>query len=277
MDTKTDAGMGITEKRESGVPFAYPDIRDNDVFLERIFSSGLLPEVYLSDDYDAVLEGYVARYIESVIHSPKVVRQSSVFPSFLKAAAACNGEVMNCLKVGREIGLGFATVTNWYQVLSDTHMGFELCSFTGADCDSTVKKPRYYFSDVGILRTLLGCDTPHKTDLEYEVFFRTYMVNEIRAYLKRSGKAKEYPLTYWENKSGHEVSAVIGDKVAILFKADIFVNYRDLRGLVYFSEESITERQVIVCSEKERCLVDEAFPVYYWKVFLEELWGGKIV
>ena len=277
MDTKTDAGMGITEERESGVPFAYPDIRDKDVFLERIFSSGLLPEAYLSDDYDTVLKGFVARYTESVIHSPKVVRQSSVFPSFLRAAATHNGEVMNCLKVGREIGLGFATVSSWYRVLSDTHMGFALSSFTGADYDSTVKKPRYYFSDVGILRTLLGCDTPNKTDPEYEVFFRTYMVNEIRAYLNRSGKAKEYPLTYWENKSGHEVSAVIGDEVAILFKADIFVNYRDLRGLVYFSEESITERQVIVCSEKERCLVDEAFPVYYWKDFLEDLWGGKIV
>lgn len=277
MDTKTDADMGITEKRESGVPFAYPDIRDRDILLERIFSSGLLPEAYVSDDYDTVLKSYVARYTESVIHSSKVVRQSSVFPSFLRAATECNGEVMNCLKVGREIGLGFATVTNWYQVLSDTHMGFALSSFTGAGYESTVKKPRYYLSDIGILRTLLGCGTPRKTDPEYEVFFRTYMVNEIRAYLDRSGKAKGYPLTYWENKSGHEVNAVIGDKVAILFKADIFVNYRDLRGLVHFSEESITERQVIVCSEKERCLVDEAFPVYYWKDFLEDLWGGKIV
>ena len=277
MDTKTDAGMGITEERESGVPFAYPDIRDKDVSLERIFSSGLLPEAYLSDDYDTVLEGYVARYTESVIHSPKIVRQSSVFPSFLRAATTHNGEVMNCLKAGREIGLGFATVSSWYRVLSDTHMGFALSSFIRADYGSTVKKPRYYFSDVGVLRTLLGCDTPHKTDPEYEVFFRTYMVNEIRAYLERSGKAKEYPLTHWENKSGHVVSAVIGDEVAILFKADIFVNYRDLRGLVYFSEGNITERQVIVCSEKERCLVDEAFPVYYWKDFLEDLWGGKIV
>ena len=261
MSTKTDAVLGITDGRESGVPFAYPDIRDSDVSLERIFSSGLLPEAYVSDDYDTVLKGYVARYIESVIHCSKVVRQSSVFPSFLKAAAECNGEVMNCLKVGREIGLGFATVSNWYQVLTDTHMGFELTSFTGADYDSTLKKPRYYFSDVGVLRMLLGCDTPHKTDPEYEIFFRTYMVNEIRAYLEQSGKVKEYPLTYWENKSGHEVSAVIGDEVAILFMADIFVNYRDLRGLVYFSEGNITKRQVIVCSEKERCLVDEAFPV----------------
>ena len=277
MSTKTDAVLGITGGRESGIPFAYPDIRDNDVSLECIFSSGLLPEAYLSDDYDTVLKGYVAQYTESVIHNPKVVRQSPVFPAFLKAAAACNGEVMNALKTGREIGVGFSTASNWYKVLTDTHMGFELTSFTGADYDSTVKKPRFCFSDVGVLRTLLGCDTPNKTDPEYEVFFRTFMVNEIRAYLDRSGKSKEYPLTYWENKSGHDVSAVIGDKVAILFKADIFVNYRDLRGLVYFSEESITERQIIVCSEKERCLVDEAFPVYYWKDFLEDLWGGKIV
>ena len=97
MSTKTDAVLGITEGRESGAPFAYPDIRDNDVSLERIFSSGLLPEAYLSDDYDTVLEGYVARYIESVKDNPKVVRQSSAFPAFLKAAAACNGEVMNAL------------------------------------------------------------------------------------------------------------------------------------------------------------------------------------
>lgn len=277
MSMKTDAVLGITEGRESGVPFAYPDIRDNDVSLERIFSSGLLPEAYLSDDCDTVLKGYVARYIESLKESPKVVRQRSAFPAFLKAAAACNGEVMNALKTGREIEVGFSTASNWYKVLTDTHMGFELSSFLRADYDSTVKKPRFFFSDVGILRTLLGCDTPHKTDAEYEVFFRTFMVNEIRAYLEQSGKTKGYPLTYWENKSGHEVSAVIGDEVAILFMADIFVNYRDLRGLVYFSEESITERQIIVCSEKERCLVDEAFHVYYWKDFLEDLWGGKIV
>ena len=277
MSMKTDAVLGLTGGRESGVPFAYPDIRDNDVSLERIFSSGLLPEAYLSDDCDTVLKGYVARYIESLKESPKVVRQRSAFPAFLKAAAACNGEVMNALKTGREIEVGFSTASNWYKVLTDTHMGFELSSFLRADYDSTVKKPRFFFSDVGILRTLLECDTPHKTDAEYEVFFRTFMVNEIRAYLEQSGKAKGYPLTYWENKSGHEVSAVIGDEVAILFMADIFVNYRDLRGLVYFSEESITERQIIVCSEKERCLVDEAFHVYYWKDFLEDLWGGKIV
>lgn len=277
MGTKTDAVLGITDGRESGLPLVYPDIRGDDVSLGRIFSSGLFPEAYASDDYDTILKGYVARYTESVKDNPKVVRQSSVFPSFLRAAAECNGEVMNSLRVGREIGLGFATVSNWYQVLADTHMGFELSSFLRADYDSTVKKPRYYFTDVGILRTLLGCGTPRKTDPEYEVFFRTFMVNEIRAYLERSGKAKKHPLAYWENKSGHEVNAVIGDEVAILFRADIFVNYRDLRGLVYFSEESITERQAIVCSEKERCLVDEAFPVYYWKDFLEDLWGGEIV
>ena len=55
-------------------PFVYPEVRDLEFSLEHIFTSGLLPESYLSDDPDSVLDDYISTYLYDEIQNEGAVR-----------------------------------------------------------------------------------------------------------------------------------------------------------------------------------------------------------
>ena len=109
------------------------------------------------------------------------------------------------------------------------------------------------------------------------MFFETYILNEIKAYLSYSGKERKFPLSFWRSTSGFEVDAILGDEIAIELKTAKNLIPRDFRGLKAFSEEGIAKKYIIISREERKRLVDDLFLVYPWKDFLKELWNGEII
>jgi predicted AAA+ superfamily ATPase len=74
-----------------------------------------------------------------------------------------------------------------------------------------------------------------------------------------------------------EVDFVLGDnEVAVEVKSSSSVDERHLRGLKAFQEEyKVKECIVVSMDEKPRQL--GSIKVLPWKLFLENLWGGKII
>ena len=258
-------------------PFVYPEVREMDFTLEHIFRSGLLPESFLSDDPAPVLEDYIDTYLYDEIQSEGAVRNLPAFSRFLEIAAISNGDILNYTNIASDVGLSKNSIREWYQILTDTLLGFELQPFKNTKKRKAIETAKYYLFDTGILRTLLGCQPPSETQTEYGVFFETFLINEIKAYLSYSNLERKYPLSYWRSTSGFEVDTIIGNEVAIEFKTARNLIPRDFRGLRAFSEEGITKKNIIVCREDRKRIVDDSFLVYPWKEFLEDLWDGRIV
>ena len=258
-------------------PFVYPEAKDMDFSLDHIFSSGLLPSAFLSDDSDSVLEDYIDTYLYDEIQSEGAVRNLPAFSRFPEVAAISNGDILNFTNIANDVGLSKTSIKEWYQILTDTLLGFELQPFTMTKKRKSIETAKYYLFDVGILRTLLGCQPPSENQTEYGTFFETFMINEIKAYLNYNNKDRKYPLSYWRSTSGYEVDAVIGRDIAIEFKTAKSLIPRDFRGLKAFSEENIASKYIIVSREERKRLVDGIFLVYPWKDFLKDLWEGKII
>ena len=258
-------------------PFVYPEVKDKDFSLDHIFSSGLLPEAFLSSSPDSVLEDYIDTYLYDEIQSEGAVRNLPAFSRFLEVAAISNGSILNYTNIANDVGLSKNSIREWYQILTDTLLGFSLQPFTGTKKRKPIETAKYYLFDVGILRSLLGCSLPVETQSEYGMFFETFMINEIKAYLSYSGKERRNPLSYWRSTSGFEVDALIGSETAIELKTSKKLIPRDLRGLKAFSEESIAKKYIVVCREERKRLIDDLFLVYPWKEFLEDLWNNRII
>lgn len=257
-------------------PFVYPEVMDIDFSLDHIFSSGLLPSAYLSENPDNVLEDYIDSYLYDEIQSEGVVRNLPAFSRFLEVAAVSNGEILNYSNIANDVGLSKTSIREWYQILTDTLLGFELKPFMKSKKRKAIGTAKYYLFDTGVLRSLLNCPPPSETQTEYGMFFETFMINEISAYLSYSGKDRRKVLSYWRSTSGYEVDALIGDDVAIEFKTAKKLVPRDLRGLRAFKEEEIAKKHIIVCREERKRLIDDCFMIYPWKDFLSELWSGDI-
>ena len=258
-------------------PFVYPEIKDVDYSLEHIFASGLLPSAYLAVRPDTVLERYIENYLYDEIQMEGAVRNLPAFSKFLEVAAISNGSILNYTNVASDVGLSKTAIKEWYRILSDTLIGSSLEPFVKTKKRKPIETAKYYLFDVGVLRALLGISVPTENQSEFGLFFETFMINEIRAYLSYNGLARRYPLTYWRSTSGFEVDAILGSEVAIEFKTSKNLVPRDFRGLKAFDEEGLVKDCIVVSREERKRLVENRFLVYPWKEFLEDLWQGRII
>ncbi len=258
-------------------PFVYPEAKDIGYSLEHIFQTGLIPSAYLSENPDRTLENYIDTYLYDEIQSEGAVRNLPPFSRFLEIAALSNGNIINYTNAASDVGLSKTTIREWYQILTDTLLGYELQPFVNTKKRKAIETAKYYLFDVGILRMLLNIEPPAENQTEYGVFFETYMLNEIKAYLSYSGKSRRYPLSYWRSTSGFEVDIIIGNEIAIETKTAKNLIPRDFRGLKAFHEEDICRKHIIICREERKRLADGTFLVYPWREFLEDLWAGKLI
>jgi predicted AAA+ superfamily ATPase len=256
-------------------PFVYPEILHTNYSLERIFTSGLLPQAYCSEHAEQELNDYVTLYLNEEIQAEGMTRKLPQFSRFLEVAALSNTELVNFTAIASDVGVSRQTVSDWYQILVDTLIGYELHSFTSGKKRKTFGMPKFYFFDLGVARTLQNAPVPTAVQTEYGKYFEHYVFMELRAYLDYT--QSRFDLAYWRTTSGFEVDFVIGEQVAIETKTTKKVDNRDLRGLRAFMEEKICHRYILVCCEERPRKLQDGIEIMPWKHFLANLWDGHIV
>lgn len=267
--------LGGRAGRVSLFPFVYPEIKGYGYTLEHIFTSGLLPSAFLAKTPGSILSAYIETYLYDEIQSEGAVRNLPAFSSFLEVVALSNGNIINYSNIASDVGLSKTSIREWYQILSDTLLGFELQAYKATRRRKPIETAKYYLFDVGVLRKLLRINTPVETQSEYGMFFETLIINEIKAYL--SYKGRDESLCYWRSTSGYEVDIVIGNDIAIETKSSKALVPRDFRGLKAIREENIIKKYIIVCRENRKRLVDSTYLVYPYEEFLSDLWNDRII
>ena len=125
--------------------------------LADVLNWGSLPGLYsLSEDSDKVryLQTYARSYLSEEVWNEHLIRKLEPFRKFLEVAAQSNGKIVNYSNIARDVGVDYQTVKSYYQILSDTLIGFFVEPFHQSVRKSQRKSPKFYFFDIGVVRAL---------------------------------------------------------------------------------------------------------------------------
>lgn len=268
--------LGGRASRLTFHPLVWPEIKDFDPSLDKILKSGLLPAAFTSDDYESLLSDYTGLYVKEEIEAEREVRNLPPFWEFLRIVAALSGEITNYENVARDVGISGVSVREWYNILVDTLIGFEVPPYRKTKMRKPNATSKFYLFDVGVTRKLQGLSAIEEGTSEFGRYFENYIATEIRSWLDYSGFDKE-GLSYWHALSGQEVDFIIKEKIAIEVKATKRVSPRDLKGLQALMEEGLMEKYILVCRTDYPELLDNGILILPYKEFLSDLWSGKII
>ena len=253
-------------------PFSWSEIRDR-FSLDRALNHGLLPPHYLSDDPDEGLASYVDRYLTEEIAAEGLARSLPGFARFLQTAALTNAQILNYSNVARDAQVPRQTVVQWYAVLRDTLIAFDLPAWTRTARRKAVETAKFYFFDTGVVRALRRLPRIGETSADFGELFEHYVFMELRAWIDY--RRPRTPIAFWRSRSGHEVDFILDDRVAIEAKATRRVQQKHLRGLLALADEGLVERSIIVCRE-DRPRLERGIEVWPLEFFLAELWQDRL-
>jgi predicted AAA+ superfamily ATPase len=215
------------------------------------------------------LEAYAGSYLQQEIVAEGTIRNLPAFSRFLRAAALCNGQIVNFTNVSNDAQVARTTVYEYFEILKDTLLLYELPAWRKSKKRKPLASSKYYFFDVGVVTALQGrrfrAGTP-----EFGEALETYLMHELISY--RDYVSGE-PLSYWRSTSGYEVDFIIGDHTAVEVKAKENVAATDLKALRALAEEKKLKHYLCVSLEPRKRRI-ENITVLGYKDFLETLWNA---
>lgn len=258
-------------------PFTHKELKEQ-FSLDRVLRFGTLPSVYLDEDQYAkeTLKSYVRTYLEQEIKAEAQVRNLRAFVKFLDLAGSENGQITNYSNIANDTQCDYKTVQEYYQILEDTLIGFNLHPYSGSFRKQIRKHPKFYFFDTGVQRAIskkLDSELIPKTrdyGATFEHFFILEMIR-IASYTR-----KDFSFSYYQTKSGAEVDLIVekydGKCFAIEIKASDRVEVKKLTGLKSFQEVR-KDAHLLCASLCKRTEGNQDITIAPWKAVIEEVIG----
>ena len=254
-------------------PLVSAEIPDFDI--SRAVQNVMLPRHYTVENAVQRLKGYVEVYLKEEIQQEALVRELDNFGRFLEIAAITDGEILNYENIASDCGISSKTVKEYFRILYDTLIGYEVPAFTKVQKRKVVQTPRFYYFDVGVVNYLTGRMSLKPGTNEFGHAFEHFIIQELIAYLNYTSSTEK--LSYWRTYTGLEVDVVLGDaKVAIEIKSSEEVKSRHKSGLNEFAKEYPDARLILVSLDKMTRLSGNIECLYVYD-FLKQLWEGKII
>ena len=133
--------------------FCYGEIK-TAFSLMKCLEFGTLPPIYTSEAPKLDLMAYCGDYLQQEIMAEGVTRNLPAFSRFLETAANLNGQIFQYTKIHEQAGIPKTTVIEYFKILQDTLIAFDVPAWTKSTRRKAILTSKYYFFDVGVLRTL---------------------------------------------------------------------------------------------------------------------------
>lgn len=235
---------------------------------------GGLPSVLLSERPWEDLKEYVGTYLQEEIRAEALTRSIEAFSRFLTVAGLANGKQLNFTKIGADAQVPPRTIREFFSVLEDTLIGFQLLPYRKELSRKAVATPKFYFFDVGIAHALKGVKEIAPGTSAYGEALEHLIATELRAFL--SYTRSDLSLCYWRTTSQLEVDFLIGDHIAIEVKGTGRVASSDIRSLSALAEDLTLKRKIVVSAESDYRKLDSGIEIMPIEKFLTELWSGAL-
>jgi len=164
-------------------PLSYAELGE-DFNLKSFLQWGSLPKVVVESTdstREEFLYSYVSTYLKEEIILEQVVRQIEPFSRFLEVAAQSNADIITFANIARDTGLSDVTIRTYFGILEDTLLGFLLPAYHTSVRKRQKQAPKFYFYDLGLVRTLLNqvAIVPVEQSFEYGMLFESFIINEF--------------------------------------------------------------------------------------------------
>ncbi len=218
-------------------PFSAFELGD-EFLLDDALRWGTLPSIYTKptvEQKNNFLRSYAQTYLREEIWLEQFIRKLDPFRQFLEVSAQCNGKIINVANIARDVGVDNKTVKEYFCLLEDTLVGFFLAPFQHSFRKRLSQKPKFYYFDPGIVRSLarnLSVPLTLSTSAYGEAFEHFLITEAIRL---AHYYYPDYRFTYLKTKEGLEVDLLVerpGKKILFIeIKSTEKVDEMQLRTL----------------------------------------------
>ena len=177
---------------------------------ERIWNGGM--PGYRSGKYkdrDVFYSSYIQTYINRDVSDMIPGVDKLLFADFIRAAACRAGQMLNTHDIALDVGVSDDTAKRWLQVLEKSEVIFYLRPYSNNLLKRTVKTPKMYFFDTGLVAYLTKYSSPEilQNGAINGAVLENYTVAETRKTWLND--AKESLMHYYRDKDTIEIDLVI--------------------------------------------------------------------
>lgn len=183
----------------------------NEIF-KRIFNGsmpGFASGKFTNRDvfYSSYLQTYISRDIAEDEESKDIDKVK--FVDFIRAAACRTAQILNIHSIAQDVEISDDTAKRWLYYLEKSGVVFYLRPYENNLLKRTIKAPKVYFFDTGLVAYLTRYTTPEilQSGAINGAIFENYVVCELRKNFLNRGI--EPPFYYYRDKDGNEVDVVI--------------------------------------------------------------------
>lgn len=238
---------------------------------------GTLPRLLAlatDDERKAFLRAYAMTYLKEEVWAEHLIRKLDPFRRFLEVAAQCNGEIVNCANIARDVGTDHKTVSAYFEILADTLLGFMLEPYHASVRKRQRQSPKFFLFDPGVARALSGTLNVELVPSTY-AFGRAFEHFVLLEIVRLSDyRRNDYRFSYLRTKDGAEIDLIVerpGGRTALVeIKSGDRVDERDVRELSRFLPDFPGAEAFCLSRDKARKRIGDVLAVP-WQEGLSEL------
>ena len=195
----------LARRRSSALPLEIPEVW-------RLIHRGAMPALAADPEADWQLfySAYVKTYIERDVRDLAQVGDEIKFLSFMTAAAARTGRLLNMASLARDAGIDQRTAKRWLSVLRASNLVHLLPPYHNNVAKRAVKTPKLYFLDTGLAAYLTRWTSAEtlRNGAMAGPFFETFAIAEVIKSYANAG-IQEPPLYFYRDKEQNEIDLLI--------------------------------------------------------------------
>jgi len=160
-------------------------------------------------DRDVFYSSYLQTYIDRDVKEQVQLADPLLFRDFVRASACRAGQMLNVHDIAQDVVVSDDTAKRWLQVLEKSDVIFFLRPYSNNLLKRTVKTPKMYFFDTGLVAYLTRYSSPEI--LMNGAINGAILENYVVAELLKSyhNNAKECLLWYYRDSNSNEIDMVI--------------------------------------------------------------------
>ena len=160
-------------------------------------------------DRDVFYSSYIQTYINRDVTDMILGVDKLLYADFIRAAACRAGQMFNAHDIAQDVGISDDTAKRWLTVMEKSGIIFYLRPYSNDLLKRTVKTPKMYFFDTGLVAYLTKYSSPEilMNGALSGAILENYAVAEIMKTYYNA--AKDCNLHYYRDKESNEIDLVI--------------------------------------------------------------------
>lgn len=227
-----------------------------DFDLKKALMFGLLPMATQAMDPHKYLQSYIRTYLKEEVQQEGLTRNLPAFSRFLQAASFSQASPLNISKVAGDCAVERKTVEDYFSILRDLLISFELPVFSKRAKREVIAKNKFFFFDAGVYR---GIRPRGPLDSESEIHgfaLETLVMQNVRALNDLC--EWNYELFFWHTRKHLEVDLILYGPnrfIAVEVKSSSHLRKEDFESLLLFKEDYPMAETIFIYGGSEEKLV----------------------